>query len=53
MIIYYYYYGDFDLFKKGIKDCLENLETNLKDEIEALMSLKFQIIHGSYQSWCK
>ena len=40
------YYGDFILFKEGIEDCLENLGTKFKKEVESLMSLKFQIIHN-------
>jgi len=35
------YYGDFILFKEGIEDCLENLGTKFKKEVESLMSLKF------------
>jgi transposase len=40
------YYGNFKLFKKSIENCLENLGTKFKKEVESLMSLKFQIIHA-------
>jgi len=40
------YYEHLDLFKKGIEDCLENLGTKFKTEVESLMSLKFHIIHN-------
>jgi transposase len=41
------YYSDFASFKKGIDDCLENLGTKFKDEINSLMTLNFHIIHNA------
>jgi hypothetical protein len=40
------YYGNFDLFKKGIDDCLKKLGTEFKNEVESLMTLKFHIVHN-------
>ena len=41
------YYENFVLFKEGIENCLANLTTKYKKEVESLMSLKFQIIHNA------
>ena len=40
------YYENFDLFKEGIDDCLKNLGTKFKTQVQSLMSLKFQIFHN-------
>jgi hypothetical protein len=40
------YYEDFDLFKKGIDDCLKNVGMQFKNEVESLMTLKFHIVHN-------
>jgi len=40
------YYGSFELFKIGIDDCLNNLGTKFKNEVESLMTLKFHIIQN-------
>jgi len=40
------YYEDFKSFKQSIENCLENLGTKFKKEVESLMSLAFQIIHA-------
>jgi len=45
------YYENFKLFKESIENCLENLGTKFKTEVESLMSLKFQIIHADI-SFC-
>ena len=41
------FYENFELFKKAIDDCLKNLGTKYKKEIESLMSLNFHIIRDN------
>jgi transposase len=40
------YYGNFDLFKKGIDDYLKNVGMRFKNEVESLMTLKFHIVYN-------
>jgi transposase len=36
------YYDTFELFKAGINDCLNNIDTKYKPQIKSLMTLRFQ-----------
>jgi transposase len=41
------YYGTFDLFKKGIDDCLKKIKTVYINEVKSLMTLNFHIIRNA------
>lgn len=40
--LYSEYYEDFTAFKEGIHDCLNKMETDYKEELASLLTLKFQ-----------
>lgn len=40
--LYSKYYEDFDLFKKSITDCLSKTGSEYKEELDSLLTLKFQ-----------
>jgi len=41
-VIYSCYYDSFPVFKQAISDCIAEAHTTYKDEVESLLSLKFQ-----------
>lgn len=45
--LYSRYYDNFDAFKKSITDCLSKTDTDHKDELESLLTLRFQIFKES------
>ena len=40
--LYSKYYDDFELFKGAITDCLAQTDTTYKEELDSLLTLKFQ-----------
>lgn len=40
--LYSKYYGDFDSFKGAIADCLAQTDPTYKEELDSLLTLKFQ-----------
>ena len=40
------YYSDFKQFSSAIDQCLDDLQTTLKDQLESLMTLKFQFFQN-------
>jgi len=40
--LYSLYYTDFHLFKQAITDCLAHTQDTYKDELNSLLTLKFQ-----------
>lgn len=40
--LYSKYYDDFSLFKRAIEDCLAQTDTTYKEELDSLLTLKFQ-----------
>jgi transposase len=45
--LYSKYYESFDKFKEAITECLDKLGTVYKEELESLLSLKFQTFSNS------
>jgi hypothetical protein len=45
--LYSKYYESFDKFKEAINECLDKLVTVYKEELESLLSLKFQTFSNS------
>lgn len=46
-VIYSNYYDNFRVFKKAISDCISEVHTTYKDEVESLLSLNFQRFNKS------
>ena len=44
--LYSNYYANFDLFKQAISDCLAQTHDTFKDELDSLLTLKFQTFNN-------
>ena len=44
--LYSTYYPNFELFKQAISDCLAHTHDTYKDELDSLLTLKFQTFNG-------
>ena len=46
-VLYSKYYSEFDMFKKAISNCLAHTHDTYKDELDSLLTLKFQSFNKS------
>jgi len=46
-VLYSKYYPDFRCFKRAITDCLNHTHTTYKQELDSLLTLKFQVLKNA------